>query len=52
VVFINVEIPARLTEEQRRLFEQLAQTFGGEVHPQRNGKGFFDRLMDVFGGEQ
>jgi molecular chaperone DnaJ len=51
VVYITVDVPTRLTDEQRRLFEQLAQTFGNEVQPQRNGKGFFDRVMDFFGGE-
>ncbi|MFO7321201.1 MAG: molecular chaperone DnaJ [Chloroflexota bacterium] len=51
LVYIRVEIPTRLTEEQQRLFEQLAKTLGSEVQPQRNGKGFFDRVKDMFGGE-
>mgnify|MGYP000138428339 CR=1 FL=1 len=51
LIYINVEIPSRLTDDQRRLFEQLAQTLGSEVQPQRNGKGFFDRVKDMFGGE-
>jgi molecular chaperone DnaJ len=51
IIYLTVEVPTRLTDEQRKLFEQLAATFGGEVQPQRNGKGFFDRVMDFFGGE-
>jgi molecular chaperone DnaJ len=51
LVYINVEVPTKLTDEQRRLFEQLAQTLGSEVQPQRNGKGFFDRVKDILGGE-
>jgi molecular chaperone DnaJ len=46
-----VDVPTRLTDEQRQLFEQLAATFGSEVQPQHNGKGFFNRMMDFFGGE-
>jgi molecular chaperone DnaJ len=52
LVYVQVEIPTKLTDEQRRLFEQLAATLGSEVSPQRNGKGFFDRVMDFFAGEQ
>ncbi|WP_416210017.1 molecular chaperone DnaJ [Anaerolinea sp.] len=46
LVIINVEVPTRLTQEQRRLFEQLAQTLGSEVKPQE--KNFFERLRDFF----
>ncbi|MGQ9907499.1 MAG: molecular chaperone DnaJ [Candidatus Flexifilum sp.] len=58
LVYVQVEIPTRLTDEQRRLFEQLAATFGGlsggeaMASPQRQGKGFFDRVRDMFSGEQ
>lgn len=52
LVYIQVEVPTRLTDEQRVLFEKLAATMGSEVVPQRNGKGFFDRVMDFFAGEQ
>ncbi len=52
LVYVQVEIPTTLTEEQRELFEQLASTMGKEIEPQRNGKGFFDRVMDFFAGEQ
>jgi molecular chaperone DnaJ len=60
LVYVQVEVPTRLTDEQRVLFEQLAATMGGvhstnsganSVNPQRNGKGFFDRVRDMFTGE-
>jgi len=52
LVYISVQIPTALTAEQRELFEKLAATLGNEVQPQRNGRGFFDRVMDFFAGEQ
>jgi molecular chaperone DnaJ len=47
-VIINVEVPTRLTSEQRKLFEELAQTLGSEVSPQE--RSFIDRLKEVLGG--
>ncbi|MBL8154967.1 MAG: molecular chaperone DnaJ [Anaerolineae bacterium] len=52
LVYVQVGVPTSLTPEQRELFERLAQTFGREVNPQQNGRGFFDRVMDFFAGEQ
>lgn len=52
LVYVQVAIPTELTDEQRHLFEQLAQTLGTEIQPQNNGRGFFDRVMDFFAGEQ
>jgi molecular chaperone DnaJ len=52
LVYVQVEVPTKLTEEQRALFEKLAATMGSDVQPQRHGKGFFDRVMDFFAGEQ
>jgi molecular chaperone DnaJ len=52
LVYISVLIPTNLTDEQREMFERLAETLGSEVQPQRNGRGFFDRVMDFFAGEQ
>lgn len=46
LVVVNVEVPTRLSPEQRKLFEQLALTLGSEVHPQE--KSFFDRLREIF----
>ncbi|HEY3344322.1 MAG TPA: molecular chaperone DnaJ [Anaerolineaceae bacterium] len=48
MVTIGVEVPTRLTTDQRKLFEQLAQTLGSEVRPQE--RSFFDKLKEVLGG--
>ena len=48
LVVVNVEVPNRLTAEQRKLFEQLAQTLGSEVRPQE--RSFLDKLKEVLGG--
>ena len=48
LVIVNVEIPSRLSADQRKLFEQLAQTMGTEVRPQE--RSFFDKLKEVLGG--
>ncbi len=48
LVIINVDIPSRLTNIQRQLFEQLADTLGSEVLPQE--RSFLDILKDVLGG--
>jgi molecular chaperone DnaJ len=52
LVYVQVEVPSHLTDEQRQLFEQLAKTLGTNIQPQSNGRGFFDRVMDFFAGEQ
>jgi molecular chaperone DnaJ len=48
LVIVNVEIPARLTSEQRELFEKLAATLGTTVSPKE--KGFLDWLNEALGG--
>ncbi len=48
VVIVNVEVPQRLSQDQRALFEQLAKTLGTEVRPQE--KSFLDLLKEVLGG--
>jgi molecular chaperone DnaJ len=47
-VVINVNIPEKLTKEQRELFEKLAETLGTLPKPQE--KGFLDWLNDALGG--
>jgi molecular chaperone DnaJ len=49
-VRVRVEIPQKLTDEQRRLFTELARTFGTPVAA-HDGKGFFERVKDALGGE-
>ena len=47
-VIINVEIPSNLTQDQRKLFEQLADTLGSEVLPQ--DRSLWDKLKEVWNG--
>jgi molecular chaperone DnaJ len=48
LVVVNITIPKTLTNDQRKLFEQLAQSLGSEVKPQE--RSFFDWLKDTLGG--
>lgn len=50
LVVITVQIPTRLTKEQRDMFEELGRSLGSEVIPQKSGRGFLDRVADFFGG--
>ncbi len=47
-VIVNVDIPSKLTKEQRELFEKLAETLGTTPKPKE--KGFIDWLNEAFGG--
>ena len=51
LVYVQVETPLELSEHQRELFEQLAETFGREITTQIAGRGFFDKVMDFLAGE-
>jgi molecular chaperone DnaJ len=48
LVVISVEVPRTLTPDQRRLFEQLAETMGTVAEPQE--RSFLDTLKDLLGG--
>jgi molecular chaperone DnaJ len=48
LVVINVDIPKKLTKEQRELFEGLAKTLGTTPKPKQ--KGFLDWLNETLGG--
>ena len=48
LVIINVDIPKRLNNEQRQLFEKLAKSMGSEVRPQE--RGILDWLKETLGG--
>ena len=48
LIVVNVEIPKKLTPEQRELFEKLAISLGSEVHPQEHS--FFDWIKEALGG--
>ena len=49
VVQILVEIPKKLTERQKQLLREFADTEDDKVLPQR--KGFLDKLKDMISGE-
>jgi molecular chaperone DnaJ len=48
LVIVNLEVPTKLTKEQRELFEKLAKSLGTTVKPKE--KGFLDWLNETFGG--
>ncbi len=48
LVMISVEVPTRLSDEQRALFEKLAESLGTDVTP-GGGKGFLDTVKDFLG---
>jgi molecular chaperone DnaJ len=48
LVIVNIEVPTKLTNEQRKLFEQLSKSLGHEVKPQE--RGFLDWLKETLGG--
>lgn len=50
MVVVQVAVPTKLSPEQRRLFEDLSRTLDTNPEPQKAGRGFFDRVMDFFGG--
>ena len=50
IVTVHVVIPKSLTDDQRSLVEQLAESFGDEVMPQpAASRGFFDKVKDALG---
>ena len=51
LVYVQVETPTRLSEQQQELFEQLSHTFEREVKTQPGGRGFFDKVMDFLAGD-
>lgn len=54
LIAVSVDIPTKLSDEQRELFTQLAESFGTDVQPQITGKEsptFFDRMRGLFNQE-
>jgi molecular chaperone DnaJ len=49
IVRVTVVVPEELTDEQRRLLEELAETMGTPVLPKRQ-KGLFERIRDAMAG--
>jgi len=48
LVTVSVQIPTRLSSEQRELFEQLAKTMDSDIKIQ--DQSFLEKLREVFGG--
>lgn len=48
LVMVNVNVPKNLTNEQRKIFEDLAASLGSEVRPQE--RGFLDWLKETISG--
>jgi len=48
-VSVRVEIPAKVTREQRRLLEQLGQSMKVANKPTERTSNFFDKVKDIFG---
>ena len=48
LVIVNIDVPTKLSREQRELFEKLAATLGTAVKPKE--KGFLDWLNEALGG--
>jgi molecular chaperone DnaJ len=48
LVTVSVQIPTRLTSEQREMFENLAKTMDPDIKIQEQS--FVDKLREVFGG--
>lgn len=46
-IIIQVAIPKKLNDEQKKLFKELARSLGKEVVPQE--RGFFDQIKDALG---
>ncbi len=50
-IMVEVEIPRKLTLEQKELFATLGETLGEAIIPPAHEKGFFERVLDWLGGE-
>ena len=52
MVYVQVETPTDLTERQRELFTQLAETLGRENKPQTGGRGLWSKMADFLSGDE
>ena len=46
IVIVKVKVPAKLSDEQRRLVKELAAASGETLHPDE--RGLFDKVKDAF----
>jgi molecular chaperone DnaJ len=47
-VDVYIETPTNLTQRQRELFSELAESFGDDITDSKRKKGFFDKMKDAF----
>ena len=52
MVYVQVETPIDLTEQQRKLFEELAETLGRENVPRTGGRGLWSKMADFLSGDE
>jgi molecular chaperone DnaJ len=48
LIHVNVWTPQHLTSEEKSLLEKLSQSPNFKPHPDKNEKGFFDRIKEMF----
>jgi molecular chaperone DnaJ len=48
-IIVRVDIPKKLTKEQRELFEQLSATFSNKMVISHKDKGFLSGLREALG---
>jgi molecular chaperone DnaJ len=48
-VHVRVVVPERLTREQKKIFQQLAETLEAENRPIERESSLFDKVKDIFG---
>ena len=51
MVYVQVETPTDLTERQRALFAELAETLGRENKPHTGGRGLWSKMADFLSGD-
>ena len=48
LVSVNVWVPKSITREERDLLEKLDKMSNFQPNPSKQGKGFFDKMKDMF----
>lgn len=52
LITVDVQTPKKLSDEQKRLFEELSASFGEDmIESGEHERGFFDKLKDAISGE-
>lgn len=51
LIHVSLWTPKKLTEEEKRILEQLRKSENFQPHPGKGEKGFFERMKDYFRGQ-